>query len=290
MAIVKFAEVPNGRTKKSILNSDPPEFRYTRRFLVVTDDPADHEPQIIAHGSCPDPFDAHPDDPFAKLINRKIELIAGTRHGWYVVAEYSTNWTEPETETDPTLFRDRVTIGTSHVQQPLYHDAETDEAILNAAGDPFDPPLLVDYALTTFQIEKNVLTIPSWLLSLRNTVNDAAITIRGVSIDAGAARLKDVTVTDQLYHNALPYFQVNLAIEADARGQTANLLNDGLFEINASTGEKQRIRFAGDEVAHPVPLDADGAKIAPEDLPNAAVFLEFNRYPLASWSGLNLPA
>lgn len=290
MAVIKLAEVPNGRTRAEVLNSDPPEIRYGRRFIAVTDDKTDHEPDILTHGSCPQPFDAHPDDPFAKLINRKAELIPDTLHGWYIVAEYSTNWREPETEDDPSMFRDRVTIGTSHVQQPLYFDAETGDAILNTAGDPFDPPLMVDYALTTFQIEKNVLTKPAWLLSLRNTVNDAAITIRGVNIGIKEARLTDVTITDKLYHNLIPYFTVGLSIEADARTQLARVLNDGLFEINASTGKKQRIRFAGDEVAHPVPLDSNGASIDPDDLPSAAVALNWNRYPSATWSDLNLPA
>ena len=151
-----------------------------------------------------------------------------------------------------------------------------------------------EVAVTTFRIVKNVGSIPSWLLSMRNTINDADITIRGVSIAKNLARLRAVEISDELYKNAILYYQVDLEIEVDELGHGAYVLNDGLNELydgyGGTPGDKRPIMDTGEMIQTPAPLALDGSRIPVTDLPDSAIILQFQRYPEADFSVLNLPA
>mgnify|MGYP000389167234 CR=1 FL=1 len=294
MAIEYVAEVVLSRGRKRKEKALPFVKTYHRKFVVKSTILTETETVILGAAGIPAMADSHPDDSFAICVGRQAVQNPKDHLLWMVTCDYSTDWTPPESETDPTNFRDKVTIGTTFYELPFYEDAITGEGIMNTAGDPFDPPLMREVAVTTFRIVKNVGSIPSWLLSMRNTINDADITIRGVSIAKNLARLRAVEISDELYKNAILYYQVDLEIEVDELGHGAYVLNDGLNELydgyGGTPGDKRPIMDTGEMIQTPAPLALDGSRIPVTDLPDSAIILQFQRYPEADFSVLNLPA
>ena len=270
----------------------PFNFELRRSFSVHTD-AVDTEATIANHASTPDLGDSHPNNSFAICVGRQIKQVDGSNYDWIVTVRYATDWETVETETDPTDFRPVVSWGTQFVQTVLTKDVVTDEAIVNTAGDPFDPPLMTDRPLTTCNVVGNFTAIPTWLFSLRNKVNDSALTIRGVTVAAELALIRNLSISDARYKNGTIYYRVELELLIDEDGHKVKVLNDGMHELDTTrTGDEKRthIMFDGEPISQPVPLDADGKRISSDDLPASAVILDFYQYATADFSVLNLPA
>ena len=292
MAVTSYHELPEGQTKseKAGTSSTPPEHRYGRKALAKTDLYLETEDNIlnligVALG------DYHPSYPFARCIGRKADRVPENKYAWYATYEYTSNWSEIETSDDATIFREKVSWGTRFVQLPLLTDIVTGDAVLNTAKDGFDPPIMYEVALDTIGVEKNYATFPTHLRTLRGTKNDADITIRGQSIPQGEALLKSYNITDELFHNALPYFKVNLEIVLDPLfSHNVDVLNDGLNELFAGDDtDKRKILIKGEPTERPLPLAADGSKIDAADLPANALILSWNSHLEASWAAIGLP-
>jgi len=74
---------------------------------------------------------------------------------------------------------------------PLIYDAETGEAVLNAAGEPFDNVPNVPRANTTILISRTEKTLPTDAREkLNNTVNASAITVYNHHIPARCGRIE----------------------------------------------------------------------------------------------------
>lgn len=264
-----------------------------RRSFIVHTNSIDTEDTIAAHASTPDLGDSHPDDAFAICVGRQIKQVDDSNYDWIISCRYATDWENVESETDPNNFRQVVTWGTQFVQTVLTKDVVTDEAIVNTAGDPFDPPLMTDRPLTTCNITTNANAIPTWLFSLRNKVNDAALTIRGVTVPKKTALIRGLTISDERYKNGTLYYRIEIELLIDEQGHDVKVLNDGLHELDtlrSGTEKRTHIMFDGEPISQPVPLDADGKRIDSDDLPMNAIILNFAQYAEADFSVLNLPA
>jgi hypothetical protein len=294
MAVTQFSELGEGRTKTDKAGSgpgDPPEFRYGRQFLAKTNLKLETEDSVLAAGGI---FlgSYHPIYPIARCIGRKASRVPETLYAWHCTYEYTTKWAEIETAEDPVFIRDKVSWSTRFIELPLVVDAETGDAVLNTARDAFDPPVMVEYGLDVVTIEKNYEQFPGFLRDLRNTRNDAEVTIRGQTVVKGEGVIKSTSITDELFHNAQLYFKATLEIILDPLFYNrACLLNDGLNEFYAGDeNDKRRILIKGSATERPLPLDVDGAVIDSVDLPSAAVILNFDKFAAASWSSIGIPA
>ncbi len=291
MAVTRHIETTVNREASD--KASPFTANRSRSFSVRTDS-LESEDTIANHASTPQLGDSHPDSSFSICSSRKFNQDANSPLDWLITCQYTTDWETVETETDPLLFRPQVTWGTQYVQRPLVVDAaDSSKKVLNTAGDPFDPPVMTDRPLTTCSISMNVAAIPSWIFSLRNKVNNAALTIRGVSIAEELALLRNLTISDDRYKNGTLYFRVEIELLIDEDGHKVKILNDGLHELDVSrTGTEKRthIMFDGEPISQPIPLDVDGKAISSDDLPDSALILEFVQYPPADFSVLNLPA
>lgn len=292
MAVTSSHELPEGQTKseKAGNSSTPPEFRYGRKILSKTNLYLETEDNIlnsvgIALG------DFHPRYSSARCIGRKSSRVPENKFAWYSTYEYSSNWSEIETSEDVTVFREKVRWGTRYIQLPLIKDAITNKAVMNKANDGFDPPIMFELPLDVISVEKNYGDFPTHLRTLRGTKNDADITIRGQAILEGEAYFKSYEITDELFHNSLPYFKATIELILDPlQLHNAEVLNDGLNELfGGDPDDKRKIMIKGEPTERPLPLADDGSVIPSGDLPDDAIVLTWNKYTLASWVDIGLP-
>ena len=293
MSVVKFSEKHEERRTIQTADSDPPETKKFRGFLVVTDDKTDDETVVLldadARGFVPGAV--HPTDSRCLLLRRRCLPLSESPTAWRVLFEYSSNYRELEDTDDPVSFRTNCEQGSREIMVPHVLDAVTGQPLLNAAGDPPDPPLMMEISVPTLIVTKNFGSRPLFLEAFRNTVNNAALTVVGKTYPANTFRLRKHRVGDELLHNLFPYYKLTAEFEVDPAGFNSVWLNDGRNElVNGNPIFKQPICIAGEPVERPVPLYANGAVIPATALPGAANTRSASRYTPADYSALGLPA
>ena len=292
MSVTQYNELAEGRTKteKAGSTSTPPEHRYGRRFLAKTNLKRETEDSILNAIGIP-LGGYHPDFPIARCVGRRVDRVPETLYAWHAVYEYTTNWAEIETSDEPTFFRDVVRWGTRFIELPLVVDAISDLPVINTAKDRFDPPIMAEYGLDVVNVEKNYAEFPAILRTLRNTKNAAEFTLRGQTVLQGEALLKSVEITDELFHNALPYFKASIELILDPLFfHRADVLNDGLNELFGGVDtDKRKILIKGEPAQSPQPLAANGSAIPAADVDTTAIILNWNKYTEQSWLNIGLP-
>lgn len=293
MAVTKFSERHEDARTVQVADSDPPNTKRYRGFLVITDDKTERETAVLLHADSLGhiPGADHPDHPGCVLVRRSCLPIDDSPFFWRVVLEYTTDRRELDTGPDPLNYRTKVTQGSREITVPHVVDAVTGNPLLNAAGDPPDPPLMMELSFPTFQVTKNFATRPLFIEGFRNTTNNAPLTVVGKTYAAGTFRLRRHTVTDELLHDVFPYFKLVADFEVDPLGFDSVWLNDGLNEyVNGNPAFKQPIMLGGEPVARPVPLQTNGAVVASNNLPSGANTLSAAKYAQVDYSTLGLPA
>lgn len=295
MAVDKFSEKHELRRTVQVANTVPPETKKYRGFLVTTDDKADGEEVVLTEADTRGftPGAPHDKDVRARLVKRSALPFTDEMapKAWRLILEYTTNYRDLEDSDDPLSFRTDVTQGSREFMVPHVVDAVTGQPLLNAAGDPPDPPLMMEISVPTLTVKKNFGARPLLIEAFRNTVNNAAITVVGKTYPANTFRLKRHEVGDELLHNLFPYYTLTAEFEVDPAGFNSVWLNDGLNElVLGNPALKQPICLGGEPVERPVPLYANGAVIPATALPGAANLRSAARYTPADYSALGLPA
>jgi hypothetical protein len=127
------------------------------------------------------------------------------------------------------------------------------------------------------RIQKNMLSVPSYVLSLPDTVNSSTFSIRGVSIAARQAKVDRVSISETQERNGISF--VTLGIDLNCRSETWDMqpLQAGFTYLK--DGKRVRATNEGDNsyVTTPVLLDSTGEMIK-DPLPSQAVFASFRVY------------
>ncbi len=164
-----------------------------------------------------------------------------------------------------------------------------DKAILNSAGEFFDPVPEVDRSRWSVYVSANVAAVPSFMIDYTDGINENAISIQGLPIGEQVAKLMDMEVgevqTSQYGDTEIPYVIFTWAAEMRPETWALNLLDQGMRQIDPNDATK-RIAVKDDatppkEVHKPWPLDGSGNKLA-NPSPTNAVQLSFDVYnPIA---------
>ena len=191
--------------------------RHTRQFLVIVDDPNNHTSvdPILAVAAQFGLFigSIHPGDPSAWCVDVNSDVIKGSEGTqWTVTAEYSS---ERELNENPLLDPAFIDWDTEQFQEPIfwYKDSEgVRKGVVNSAGDPFDPPGQRDDSRRAVVIEKNLASVPSWIIQYRDAVNSDSIVIDGIPVGVGQAKCQRVSVSRWQFRNGFAFRTVNLMI------------------------------------------------------------------------------
>lgn len=127
---------------------------------------------------------------------------------------------------------------------------------VNTAGDLI--PGLVRLANEfVILVTAPIATVPTYLLTLNNTLNDAVVTIRGIAFQPGTLMLKDVEVPDE------PEFDPETRVGFWA--VTFNIIHnpDGFYELHANRGKHELIYSVRTD------SDSEWEATTPDDYDNA---------------------
>lgn len=257
--------------------------RYTRGFWLSSNSRSDGPYAVGSNGSLPLIGSAHNEDSSAWCRRLTVKRAGGWRL-WKVVAEYSSEFEMSTTATsDPAI----ITWSTEQFQKVAEFDTSGD-AIVNSAGDYFDPPAMIDDSRRIVTVQKNLAAVPSWLLTYQDAVNNDTFSVGGVSIAIGQAKMQAVSITQELIRGATTFFQVTFTMHIQKNGWKLSILDAG-FRRKDGLGKMYKITSDGDETTpgQPVLLDGSG-DVLDNPTPSTAVFREFTVYETKAFSSLPL--
>lgn len=254
---------------------------YSRVLKFHASDENDDEYALYFHPSVPRWGSLHPTDPYAYCNDLQISQ-PDPWTGWQVAVSWST---ERELSEDPNS-QPAVTDWDGEQFQSVVVFDKDDNAVVNSAGDPFDPPIMRDDSRLISTTVKNMATVPTWIMSYADAVNSDAFTIDGFPVAIGQAKMQRPRVSKQQFRNDIPYREVTFTIHYREDGWKSEPLDQGFREISGST----RVNITDDNddpISAPVPLNGSGAALA-APTPGTAVFLNFDIYKTLPFSDLPL--
>ena len=256
---------------------------YTRIFLLETNSKTDRAYHIGSHASLPTIGATHPEDSNAYCRSLSVDPTSPWT-GWTVTAEYND---ERVLNQDPTLDPAVTDWDGEQYQRPLVID-EDGNLVCNSAGDPFDPPEMIDDSRLISTTIKQMATVPTWIMNYANAVNSDAFTLDGLPIGIGQAKMQRPRVSRQQWRNNISFREVVFTINYREEGWLSNLLDAG-FRERDYTGALVNIVNSGDgeEPSGPVPFDGAGTALD-NPSPTNNVNLTFRGYRRLPFSILPL--
>lgn len=255
---------------------------YTRTFKLKTTAQTERAYHVGSHASLPVIGELHPDDSTAWCVALHVDPTDPWK-GWTATAEYST---ERELAEDPTADPALISWDSEQFQKPaIYSYAGT--AIVNSAGDPFDPPNMMDDSRRIVTVIKNLAVVPAWILTYQDAVNSDSFVLDGVTIGIGLAKMQRVAVGEEQRRNGTLFRTVTFSIHLEKDGWLLEPLDAGFREI--VSGERINILNDGDDLqpSAPVPLNGSGVHLT-NPTAATAVFLSFVVYETKAFSSLPL--
>ena len=260
---------------------------YTRAFILKTTSQSDGPYAVGSHASLPVIGSSHPEDSTAYCNRIRVDDTWPGR-GWTVTCDYTNQRilhpTDPE--------QDEILIS---FQSEIYQEVVTVDingtAILNSAGDFFVEAPMRDAARLISSIKVNLTSVPAWILSYQNAINDAAVTVGGLSVGQYEAKMQNIQVSERKYRGPTAYYELSFDIHINKDGWIYRPVDNGLRYLaeipNESTSDSddtimalKNIVNAGDqqEVTTPVLLNGAGGVIA-DPSPATAQYLTYHIYP-----------
>jgi hypothetical protein len=288
MAIIKMGEVSG----QSLDYSKPYDSTSTRKWLAVTSHNFHTSSDVYQYGLdnsiLPLPYVSfHPVLVGHLCRSIKITQDNGAPRQWTIEAEYSSKPTkEDESEENPLNRPARIRWRTSNYQKAIWQDINS-KAILNSAGDYFDPPVEVDRAYWTVSVSKNVPDVPTFILDYENAVNNAAITIGGVVIGEHEAKLSDIEISELKIEGDYQYFEFSYTLERRREKWIPFKVLDQGLRFKSGSDRKHIMDQSSPPrpVSSPRLLDGSGAVLS-NPTPDNAVYREFTVYYARNFSVL----
>jgi len=294
VAIVSVKEIHDGRDGDDEVSKRKGIRRYTRVFRVTTDSNSDDANMVLAAAGLPGPGAVYPTDMGAWLRRRRARNESFSKRVWIVTLAYSSEY---ELSDNPLDDPARISWGTETYQAPAVKDRDG-EALLNSAGDPFDPPAMQDKSRVVAHVRKNVSTIPAWFFGYKDTVNSSAFTLDGVAFGEGVAKIRSLELSEPQERNDIAYRTLSICIEffnSNEYCESAEdawalcVLDSGMRRRHPDSGELVDCINNGDgqSVSSPALLDGSGEQIE-DPSPADAVYLPFHVYYKADFNALPL--
>jgi hypothetical protein len=261
------------------------EWTYTRGWLVETDSKTDREGTVSGATGLPAYGAAHPDPIGSNAYATDISYTqkSSTPFAWDVVVTYSSKRTLDSS--NPASDEVLVSWSSEIYDEAIFADT-SGNAILNSAGDYFiDPTPTRDAAHLIAKIRSNQTSVPSWVLSYQNSINNGAITIGGLAIAAGLAKFQRLEIGEREDRNGTAFYPVSFEIHIHKDGWALKPLDAGFREISRGNLIQILNPEDGEEVTTPALLDGSGAQLL-NPSPATAVFGNFTIYPQLDFTTL----
>lgn len=259
----------------------------TRLFRCVTDNRFDDAETVTQDTRLPNFGQSHPSLVTATVRHKSAQNTPFSATVWIVTIGYSD---KHEVTENPLLQPAQIEWNTSQFQTIAVRDA-FGRAIVNSAGDPFDPPPMKDDSRWAVSVKKNVASVPFWVLDYRDAVNIDSFQVDNVFIDIGGAKMQSLRIGVESIRNGIVYRV--LAFTMHIRGShRLFLLDQGFREIDDTDDEKrnQILNDDGSVPTSPPLLDGAGKALSNPSLTTAVTFPSdgWEQYPRRAFSVLPL--
>lgn len=273
MAISSIGEIPGARKG----TNDQGVRTYTRKFLIQVTNENDNVFTATSSAALPLVGHQYPGDPQA--LCKSVSAECKEPLSWEYTAEYDTEQEEQEEE-NPADHSPVITWSSEIYQEAVFRDKDN-KAIVNSAGDYFvDPAPTRDASHLIAQIKQKVAFVPSWVLSYQNAVNSGPITIDGLAVGAGLAKVQRISVGEKKTEGFYTYREVTLEIHLHKDGWKLEPLDAGFRKL--VDGKPVKVEGA----TQPVLLDLAGGVLENPEDPSQAKYHEFKIYPELNFSSL----
>jgi hypothetical protein len=211
-------------------------------WRVVTDSYTDTRTVIASDSRTPRMYQPHPDNPNALLINLSI-TPEGDESGlvWEVRGQYSTSYDFPYPR-NPLERPARWSGSLAHFTRPALVDINGN-AILNMAGDPYDPPLEADDSRQSFQAVRNEAS-PPW--SFSQTYKDAINSDSWNGAPPRTVKIFDISFGELQYENGYAFYPVTYSFQHNAENWLMKPLEIGYNGAKQTSGTWKKVPFGGD--------------------------------------------
>ncbi len=250
-----------------------------RVYLVRTDDPNDDDGVVLAASGLPAIRSNHP-----TRLNLRCTLKRARQSDekcgltWEVICSYGYIPAAEDFFDIP-----KYAWGHEPFEAPLDKDVITNAAVLNSAGQPFDPTVTQTLMLPVMSVTWNTLTDPSsWSTGYCGRVNSA--TWKGHA--AGLVWCRALDATQEIFQDESSttlYWAVSAQFVIHFKTWQAEVLDAGFMEKDAA-GKLIPIIKSGREVSSPWPLDGSGKALAESS--TAYVWKTYNRLKTANFNSL----
>lgn len=257
----------------------------TIEYRVTTDDKTITRYDIMTSGLLPVKYQQHPQNPLMTVRDVTLDQdeapTVWTATVSYSSAPYDKDDEEDEDFDSPLDKPARIRWTTTQFTKPIFRDLN-EEAIVNSAGDYFDPPIEVDASRFSLVVEKNLVSVPSWVLTYSNAINNASFDVLGLTIPARTAKLSELAISEVQKEQDVEFYTVTFRLElanAEEEDWVVRVLDQGLheYEPTISGYVKTPILIDGEPAKQPVLLNGSGVAIVNPE-PTDAVYLEYNVY------------
>ena len=291
-SIVSIDEIGHGKRRASYHGSrynlalDAPEREWVHAYRVVTDDAQmDADSMLEAawvstagqDGPLPNLWEQHPTDTDAYAVEFGIEETEHPKR-WLVTVTYQL---APKPWEEPGVWR----ISGAQTERAIEEDVNG-AALVNKAGDPFDPPITVPDGYTVLTCAQNFQTIDTADIEDNFKFHTNVAEFRGHA--AGAVLLADWSAEPD-FKNGLHYWRTTYTFHARTRGWNSKPLNAGFRQkLTLPVVGSQLVSIrdpSGQIVSSPALLDNTGAKLAVGGTP---IFLDFQVFNSADFNQLGL--
>jgi len=250
MAVTYLKEDAGGRTATNSKGIRT----YTRVFLFEASSQDDDAWEVGSHPNAPRIGQAFRD---AWCISTTPTCIEPWK-GWSITAEYSS---ERALNEDPTQDDMQIRVYTEQFQKPAVFNADGSK-IVNSAGDPYDPPAMMDDSRRVISLVRNVAVYPAWVLDYQDAVNSDSFVVRGETYAVGTGKVQSVSLSDAQKRNGIDFYSLEVLIHLQKNGWILKTLDAGFREIQGSGGLINIVNAGdGERVSAPVPLDGSGAAL-----------------------------
>lgn len=262
---------------------------YTRYFRVTTNSGQDGPLTVMQAPGLPQLYDNYSDpsgvfDIGCTCVKVTPRQDQGDPFTWLVVCDYDTSFIDALLgDKNPLNRRATKNWAPEKFQEPYDRDA-LGTAVLNSAGEPFDPLPVRDATRLVLTIERFEQSFDQQeALSYADTVN--AESFQGFA--AGLVKCDSITGNEHL-ENAILCYHVRYIFHFDELGWVDFILDAGYKQIDPADATKRIVikdKYF-QPYSSPTPLDGLGHPLAAGAPP---VFLQYDPYPQKSFIPLNLP-
>lgn len=177
---------------------------------------------------------------------------------------------------------------TVEVQSPAEKDKDGN-AVVNSAGDPFDPPAMKDESRWQITVRTSVSSVPSYVLNYRNRVNNASVTLDGQTFAARTLLVRRIAIGKEYIRNSGTARDITIVFEHDESTWDLVQVDRGYRILDPSDVTKRILALNDDKTLPSSPILLDGAGAVLDD-PSAstAVYITDKVYAEATFAG-NLP-